>query len=103
MTACDAVYRSDQQVGILEDTQCPDVPHNAQDQQSFGDAFFLSLLQGSHSQSTQVVEQNGSDHQPNVDRFAPRIKKQAGCQQPQVAQRPRAQVVHPDHNGEKQK
>ena len=96
------VYGANQQIGVFKEAQRPDIPSNTENKQRFGQTLFLPLLQGGYPQPAQVVEQNGSHHQPDINRLAPGIEQQADHQQPQVAQRPRAQVIYPHHQGEKQ-
>ena len=102
VAAGQGVHALHQQVGVLKDAQRPDIPRDAENKDRLGPSMLLALLQGGHRQSAQVVEQDGGKHQPDIHRLSPGVKKQAGQQQPQVAQHPRTQVIDPDHQGEKQ-
>ena len=54
-----------------------------------------------HKNSAHEINQNRTKHEKNIDRFSPRIKKQAEKHQNPIADFPRAKIIGRQHKRQK--
>ena len=70
----------DNKIRIFKEAQNSDVHHYRDDDHGFVGPEFLSDLKSLQQKSVDVIEHCGKQHDQNIDRFSPGIKKQAGGQ-----------------------
>jgi len=86
--------------GVLEICQDDQVERDAQRQHHL---LARRIREARHQQADQPVHGDRTDHQKHVNGLAPRIEYQTGEQQQCVPHTHRAEVIQPEHAGQKEK
>ena len=94
-SAKNAVEHLSKQAQIFKAEQQKQIDGNAHRQNSFSSALRRRLVK---QESAGIIHRNGSQHDQHINRFSPRIEKQAGCRQEEIDPFARKNSAAKQHN-----